>query len=94
MRLAGSLVANRKKQPTRGARKRSPAKKKPESLTIEALECHVQLWGIQRNSKGEIVGKAVMGEKTVLPPDFSTIPKQLKDTLNAHQEAAAQTEEG
>ena len=87
-------MADRKKQPTRGARKKSPAKKKTEPLTIEPLEVYLQLIGIQRNSKGEVVGKAVMLEGTLLPPDFSTIPKQLKDAVKQHQEAAAQTEDG
>jgi hypothetical protein len=87
-------MSDRKKQPTRGARKKSSAKKQPESLTIEPLEVHLQLVGIQRNFKGEVVGKAVMLEGTLLPPDFSTIPKQLKDAVKQHQEAAAQTEDG
>jgi hypothetical protein len=87
-------MADRKKQPTRGSRKRSPTRKKAEPLTIEPLEVHLQLVGIQRNAKGEVVGKAVMLEGTLLPPDFPTIPKQLKDAAKQHQEAAAQTEDG
>lgn len=87
-------MADRKKQPTRGARRRSPAKKKVEPLTIEPLEVNLQLIGIQRNAKGEIVGKAIMLEGTLPPPDFSTIPKQLKDAVKQHQEAAGQTEDG
>jgi hypothetical protein len=87
-------MADRKKQPACGARRRKPPKKKQEIFTIEPLEVHIQLIGIQRNSKGEVVGKAPMLEGTLLPPDFSSIPKRIKDSVKEHQEAAKQGEAG
>jgi hypothetical protein len=89
------MTTKRKKQPTRGARKRSPskAKAKAEKLTVEPLELRIELEGIQRNEKGDIVGKAIMAQGVVLPKDFPTLPKQLKDAIRIHEESAAEPEE-
>lgn len=96
-RKAKAKAASRGKQPARGARRPQPAKRKTTAkprLTVEPLELRIELEGIQRNEKGEIVGKAIMATGTILPSDFSTLPEQLKDAIEQHQEAAAQTEEG
>lgn len=79
-------MGDQKIKPKRGARRSS------KRLTIEPLEVHLQLVGIQRNSKGEIVGTAVMAEGKVLPKDFATIPKQIKEVVEQHKEAAKEGE--
>lgn len=59
----------------------------PEPVTVEPLELHIQLVGIQRRGE-EIVGKEVMAQGVVPPADFSNLPKLLKEAITEHQAAA------
>jgi hypothetical protein len=83
-------MADRKKQPTRGARKRKPAKAKPKTELRPLKIAGCQLVVGTYNEKGQLVGEQIVTPQpfTLYEPEFGDVPRLVRQFMKQVREAS------